>query len=252
MKRTITILIAILALASCTSKTEDVLMDKNQVEFLGTAFSDFILTDDVTLFLTQNPEDKSKWNIQATVPMKKEKPEAIDSASLEIIPMDDKGIRLIDGLSLEAQDLGNIIPVLNSNPQTEKTIVFKSNKDFSRKEAQELLDKTQNIYMVINALKSKQTEVAEEIAEKEVEAKKKKEQEKPTLNSLCEKYGIYGMLSQYEKHLKNRDKRTAKKVEDQMWEIEKKVRADNSLSESLRKRFVEYIENREDEIEKKY
>ena len=60
------------------------------------------------------------------------------------------------------------------------------------------------------------------------------------------------MLSQYEKHLKNRDKRTAKKVEDQMWEIEKKVRADNSLPESLRKRFVEYIENREDEIEKKY
>ena len=49
MKRTITILIAILALASCTSKTEDVLMDKNQVEFLGTAFSDFSLTDDVTV-----------------------------------------------------------------------------------------------------------------------------------------------------------------------------------------------------------
>ena len=106
--------------------------------------------------------------------------------------------------------------------------------------------------MVINALKSKQTEVAEEIAEKEVEAKKKKEQEKPTLNSLCEKYGIYGMLSKYEKLRKEKKKKEAKKVEDQMWEIEKKVRADNSLPESLRKRFVEYIENREDEIEKKY
>ena len=37
-----------------------------------------------------------------------------------------------------------------------------------------------------------------------------------------------------------------------MWEIEKKVKADRSLPESLRKRFVEYIENREDQIEDKY
>ena len=60
------------------------------------------------------------------------------------------------------------------------------------------------------------------------------------------------MLAQYEKHLKNRDKRAAKNVEDRMWEIEKKVKADQSLPESLRKRFVEYIETREDQIEDKY
>ena len=43
-----------------------------------------------------------------------------------------------------------------------------------------------------------------------------------------------------------------KKVEDEMWEIEKKVKNDNSLPEDLRKSFVSYVEKREDEIEKKY
>ena len=60
------------------------------------------------------------------------------------------------------------------------------------------------------------------------------------------------MLSQYENHLKNRDKKAAKRVEDRMWEIEKKVKADQSIPEALRKKFVEYIETREDQIEDKY
>ena len=116
-----------------------------------------------------------------------------------------------------------------------------------------ILAKAENLTIAFNKLKSQQPAVAEETAEdnskEEATAEKK---EKPTLNSLCEEYGIYGMLAQYEKLLKKGDKRAAKNVEDRMWEIEKKVKADQSLPESLRKRFVEYIETREDQIEDKY
>lgn len=63
------------------------------------------------------------------------------------------------------------------------------------------------------------------------------------------KYGIYGMLSQYERLLKKGERIKAKKLEDKMYEIEKKVSADKSIPKNLRERFVSYIENKEDEIE---
>lgn len=252
MKRLLIILAAAAVLQACSSAPQDALFDKSVVELVGNAFSDFTLNDDVNVFLAQNPEDQSKWSIQASVPVRKVSEAAIDSLDIEIVPVDERGVKVRDDLSLQAQDLANIIPVLNSGDSTAKTLVFKSAREFTRKEAEAILAKAKNLTFAFNKLKSQKTAVSEEIEEKKEEAAKTEKKEKPTLNSLCEQYGIYGMLAQYEKHLKNRDKKAAKKVEDRMWEIEKKVKADQSLPESLRKRFVEYIENREDEIEDKY
>ena len=148
--------------------------------------------------------------------------------------------------------MANIIPVLNSGDSTAKTIVFKSAREFTRKEADAILAKAKNLTMAFNKLQSQKPAVAEETETKKEEAVKAEKKEQPTLNTLCEQYGIYGMLSQYENHLKNRDKKAAKRVEDRMWEIEKKVKADQSIPEALRKKFVEYIETREDQIEYKY
>lgn len=255
MKRLFIFLAAAFALHACSSAPEDVLFDKSTVEFLGNAFSDFNLTDDVTVFLAQNPEDQSKWNIQATVPVKKVSEGNIDSLAIEIVPVDERGVKVREDLALQAQDLANIIPVLNSD-STGKTIVFKSVREFTRKEADAILNKAENLTMAFNKFQSQQTAVAEETAktvtEQKAEAAPAEKKEKPTLNSLCEQYGVYGMLSQYEKHLKNRDKKAAKKVEDRLWEIEKKVMADNSLPEALRKQFKNYVEDREDQIEDKY
>ena len=248
MKRILIVLTAAFALQACTSAPKDVIFDKSTVEFLGNAFSDFALGDDLTVFLTQNPQDQEKWSIQATVPVKKVSSEAVDSLTLDIIPVDERGVNVDDSLFFQAQDLENLIPVFNSADSTAKTIVFKSNKEFTRKEADAILEKAENLKMAFNKLQSQQT-IAEEKEAEEAEAKKK---EKPTLGSLCEQYGVYGMLGQYDKLLKKGDKRAAKKVEDRLWEIEKKVMADNSLPESLRKQFKNYIEDREDQIEDKY
>ena len=243
MKRILIILAAALALQACSSTPKEAFFDKSSVEFTGNAFSDFSLNDNVNVFLAQNPEDKSKWSIQATVPVKKVSEGTIDSLAIEIVPVDDKGIKVREDLCLQAQDLANIVPVFNSGDSTAKTLVFRSDKEFSSKDAEAIMAKAKNLTMTFNKLQSQQA-IAEEEAEKNKEI--------PTLNSLCEEYGIYGMLAQYERHLKKGDKRAAKRVEDRMWEIEKKVKADRSLPESLRKRFVEYIENREDQIEDKY
>ena len=234
---------AALALQACSSTPKETFFDKSSVEFTGNAFSDFSLNDNVNVFLAQNPEDKSKWSIQATVPVKKVSEGTIDSLAIEIVPVDEKGIKVREDLCLQAQDLANIVPVFNSGDSTAKTLVFRSDKEFSSKDAEAIMAKAKNLTMTFNKLQSQQA-IAEEEAEKNKEI--------PTLNSLCEEYGIYGMLAQYERHLKKGDKRAAKRVEDRMWEIEKKVKADRSLPESLRKRFVEYIENREDQIEDKY
>lgn len=253
MKRLFIILAVAAVLQACSSAPQEAVFDKTVVELVGNAFSDFSLSDDVTVFLAQNQEDQSKWNIQATLPVKKVSGDAIDSLSIEIVPVDEKGVKVREDFCIQAQDMANIIPVFNSGDSTAKTVVFKSDREFTRKEAEAILTKAENLTIAFNKLKSQQPAVAEETAEdnskEEATAEKK---EKPTLNSLCEEYGIYGMLAQYEKLLKKGDKRAAKNVEDRMWEIEKKVKADQSLPESLRKRFVEYIETREDQIEDKY
>jgi len=67
-----------------------------------------------------------------------------------------------------------------------------------------------------------------------------------------EKYGVYGLLSQYDRALKNKDKKKAKKIEDDLYSICKKVKADPTVPESVAKRFRDYIEDKEDEIEDKY
>ena len=97
---------------------------------------------------------------------------------------------------------------------------------------------------------------------KEVEPEKPKAEKKAvkaeadttprTVDALCRKYGVYGMLAQYEKLIQNKDKKGAKKVEDQLWVIEKKVKNDNTLPKDLRDRFKDYVEDKEDEIEARY
>nr|MCR5039377.1 hypothetical protein [Bacteroidales bacterium] len=152
-----------------------------------------------------------------------------------------------------------------ANPEAEKTVVFSAGegmkKDFSYKEASELISKVKKIGLTLNALQKAQTTAATAATTATttsdttpqaatVETGSTETQPDPmTLNGLLTKYGIYGMLSQYERLLKKGERIKAKKLEDKMYEIEKKVSADKSIPKNLRERFVSYIENKEDEIE---
>ena len=73
-----------------------------------------------------------------------------------------------------------------------------------------------------------------------------------TLDGLCRKYGVYGLLAQYESALRNDNDKRVKQLEDQLWSIEKRVKNDGNVPSWLRDRFVEYIEDREDELEDRY
>lgn len=73
-----------------------------------------------------------------------------------------------------------------------------------------------------------------------------------TFNSLMKKYSVYWRLSQYDKLLSQKEKKEAKRVEDELYEICKKVKADPTVPEWLAKKFRDYIEDEEDKIEDKY
>ena len=73
-----------------------------------------------------------------------------------------------------------------------------------------------------------------------------------TFNSLMKKYGVYGRLAKYDKLLSQKEKKEAKRVEDELYEICKKVKADPTVPEWLAKKFRDYIEDEEDRIEDKY
>ncbi len=79
-----------------------------------------------------------------------------------------------------------------------------------------------------------------------------KKPEPVTFKSLMSKYGVYGRLAQYDKALSNREKKKAKEIEDELYEICKKVKADPNVPESVYKEFRNYIEDEEDRIEDKY
>jgi hypothetical protein len=67
-----------------------------------------------------------------------------------------------------------------------------------------------------------------------------------------EKYGVYGRLAQYEKALSKKEKKKAKQIEDDLFKICKQVKADPTVPQSVAQKFRDYIEDKEDEIEKKY
>ena len=73
-----------------------------------------------------------------------------------------------------------------------------------------------------------------------------------TVDALCRKLDIYNLLSKYESAVKSGDKKLAKVLKAEILAIGKSVKADLSLPETLRKHFVGYLEDKEQEIRERY
>lgn len=260
---------AVLACACSPKQPQESTIPKKDVELAGNAFSSFSLGGDVKLFTVQNPENNSQWTIQATVPVRKEISTPIKKLTIDLVMLDDRGVRVRDGLVLKGEDIANLLPVYNASENVERAIVFsisdKDKKFMSYKDVSQLMEKTKTLRMDFNAQMSQETSTT---TTTETPAASNKTPTKTTttkatntstvteypmtLDGLCRKYGIYGRLSQYESALRRGDKRGAKQIEDNMWAIEKRVKADPSIPERLRDNFVRYIEDKEDEIEDRY
>jgi len=251
---------AAMLFTACTpEQPAEVYIPKNTVEFAGNAFSDFSLGADVKLNAVQNPADDSEWTIQAVVPVRKEIPNPLNDLAIKLTPLDDQGVRLRDGLVLEGEDLPDLIPVFNAGENVERVIVFSIANDeqkyMSSSEVTQLLESTKGVRMDFNMTEpvAPQQPVAEEKEpEKPAAAPRAPKTYPMTVDGLCRKYGVYGMLAQYERELRNDNKKAAKRIEDSLWDIEKRVKKDESIPKDLRKKFVEYIEDKEDDIEDRY
>ena len=254
MKRILLLASAALLAVSCgfvggKDATAELYVPKNTVEFAGNAFTDFSLGADVKLYTAAKPDDNSKWTVQAVVPVRKETTANITGLEIKLTPLDDHSIRVRDGMVLLGEDLPDLIPVYNAGNGVERTIVFtiaeeSGQKYFSAKEAKELIAKTKGVRMDFNMVGGAPQVKAEE--------PKTPEEYPMTLDGQLRRYGIYGKLAQYDNALRNGDKKRAKRIEDEMWAIEKKVKNDYTVPEWLRKSFVKYIEDKEDEIEDRY
>ena len=130
-----------LAWACGSDKPAELYVPKNTVEFAGNAFTSFSLGADVKLYTSQNPDASKEWTVQAVIPVRKEVKGAIDGLSINLVPLDERGIRIRDGFVLEGEDLANLVPVYNSADNIERTIVFSVAQDgvkkyFTKKEAE--------------------------------------------------------------------------------------------------------------------
>lgn len=250
MKRYLILSLAILAVACGGNSSKELYVPKNTVEFAGNAFTSFSLGADVKLYTSQNPDKSSQWTVQAVVPVRKEVKNSISGLAISLTPLDDRGIRIRDNFVLEGEDLDNLVPVYNSAPNIERTIVFSvrdggGKKYFSKKEATKLLQKTKGLRMDFNLVSG--------AAKGSVAAAGNGGEDYPmTLDGLCRKYGVYGLLSQYDQALRYDQKKRAKSIEDQLYSIQKRVKNDNSIPAWLQDRFDDYVEDKEDEIEDRY
>lgn len=251
MKKLLVLSCVAFLMASCGgNNSKELYVPKNTVEFAGNAFTSFSLGSDVKLYTSPNPDAPKQWTVQAVIPIRKEMKGKISSLSINLTPLDDRGIRIRDNFVLEGEDLANLVPVYNSADNIERTVVFSVAQDgvkkfFKKKEAEELLAKTKGVRMDFN-IGSGSVPVA-------VSGTSSSSEEYPmTLDGLCRKYGVYGLLSQYDYHLRNDNKKRAKQIEDHLWSIEKRVKNDYNVPAWLRDRFEDYIEDKEDEIEDRY
>ena len=248
MKKLFLFLAAFVLVVSCsTKKPVEVQIPKQNVELTGNGFQIFRLGADLKMVMVQSPDASDEWMIRASVPLMKVSEDPLGATAINLNLLDESGMKVRDGFFLSAEDLGDLIPKYNAEKNVEKTIIFSADEDsrkyFSYKEAADLLSRTKSVAMNVSMLQS-QPEVAVPVADQK--------NEPVSFNSLMEKYGVYGLLSQYDRALKNKDKKKAKKIEDELYSICKKVKADPTVPESVAKRFRDYIEDKEDEIEDKY
>lgn len=92
------------------------------------------------LLATPAPNNSSKYTLKATAPLQAAAT-VTGSVRLQLTLLDENGIRIGNGFILEAEDMENILPVLNASPEAEKTVVFSvvgDNQEYSQKEAAEL------------------------------------------------------------------------------------------------------------------
>lgn len=253
--------LAALMLSACSSeKPAESYIPKNTVEFAGNSFSAFSLGGDVKLYTLQNPENSSQWTLQAVVPVRKEMNSPIADLAIGLVPLDDKGVRVRDGLVLEAEDLQNLIPVYNASDNVERVIVFsiaeEDKKYMSASEAARLLENAKGVRMDFNTaapvVQTPTPQPVETVKPAATQTSSKPKGYPMTVDGLCRKHGVYGLLSKYETELRNGNPRAAKNIEDQLWAIEKRVKKDNSIPKDVREAFVDYIEDKEDDIEDRY
>jgi hypothetical protein len=247
MKKVLILLAAVVLVASCSSKKPvELQIPKENVELTGNGFQVFSPGADLKLVMAQNPDNADEWMICGSVPMVKVSEAALGETALTVNLLDENGLKVREGFVLVAEGLGELLPSFNADKNVEKTLVFspgeESRKYFTYKEAADMLARTKSVSMNVNVVESKPV----------VAAGAEKKGEPVTVNSLLEKYGVYGLLSQYDRALKNKEKKKAKGIEDKLYDICKKVKADPTVPESVSKRFRDYIEDKEDEIEKKY
>lgn len=254
MKKFLCFALALAFLAGC-AKQEPVekIIPKTDVELTGNGFQVFHLGSDVKLVMVPNPDNANEWALRASVPLMKVSEGLIGDVAITTTLLDQSGMKIRDNYVLVAEDLINLIPKFNAGQNVEKNIIFSASEDsrkyFAYKEMVDMIERTQSLAMNVALTEVEPVVVPEQVAEK------KKEENKPepvTFNSLMNKYGVYGLLAQYDKALSKKEKKEAKAIEDKLYQICKKVKADPTVPESLAKQFRDYIEKEEDKIEDKY
>ena len=249
MKKALFLLMAVALVAGCSQNPVEKLIPKQNVEMTGNGFAVFSLGADLKLVTVQNPEKSEEWTICGSVPLIKVSEDLLPVTGITASLLDENGMKVRDGLTLVAEGLINLLPKYNADKNVEQTVVFSTSEDsrkyFSYKDACDILDRTKSVALNVNI-------VTPEPEEAIVAAPEKKKDVPVTFQSLMEKHGVYGRLAQYDKALSQKDKKKAKEIEDNLYKICKQVKADPTVPESVAKKFRDYIEDKEDEIEKKY
>lgn len=258
MKQFLSFAMALLLVAACGPGGQPVekLIPKTDVELTGNGFQVFHLGSDVKLVMVQNLDNAKEWMLRASVPLMKVSEGLVGDMSIDVNLLDENGMKVRDGYMLTAEDIINLIPKFNADKNVEKNIVFSASDNarryFTYKEAVDMIERTKSLAMNVSLTEVLPEVVPEQQANKKLEDAKAEKPQPVTFDSLMKKYGVYGLLSQYDTALKNRDKKKAKGIEDKLYTICKQVKSDPSVPESVAKKFRDYIETEEDRIEDKY
>lgn len=73
-----------------------------------------------------------------------------------------------------------------------------------------------------------------------------------TVDALCQQFGVYDLFTQYDQFLKDGDKKSARKIEGQLSQFKKQVKANSALPDNLRENFKNYIDGKQEEIRSRY
>lgn len=233
--------LSLLCLSACNSKKPvEKVFPSRDIEIVGTGYQVFGTGTEAKLYLYQNPEKGGEWTIRATVPIRKMgKTAKVAELVTTLDLLDANASRVNDAFTLEGQDIESLLPILNTDENAIRNVVYTTSSQVDYGAAKKILEQTQSLKLLFDLPKNAKAAPGGAAASEGAAFPAN-----PTVENLVQYYGIRGLLSEYESAYRKNNQNKLKQLEDRLDKIEDQIKNHPRAGKKMARKVKDWVDDR--------